>query len=126
MIQYYHNRVYHFTEYFAEVGGLSVDRAKAKGGKTIALEVFEPWLFDQLVVGDFLEKRVGIARCSYDDNYNKKIGRELAASRLKLRKLTVMQKMNDLLVLLDEYGNYYVLRKTKSGKLFFIECDGEL
>ncbi len=120
MIQYVHDRKWYDCTIFDG----SMSHILPKGGTTIALDVFEPWLFDQLVEGDTIEKRVGIARCSDEDNYHKAIGRELAASRLKLRKLKVTAKYEKILALSDDEGNLYTIKKRESGKVHFVEFNG--
>lgn len=61
-----------------------------RGGQTIAMESLQTWFVQSLKVGDTFDKRVGKARCSIEDNFNKKTGRELAESRMKLMKFTVV------------------------------------
>jgi hypothetical protein len=68
---------------------------EALGGITVAVEEIKPWLIDTLRVGDFLEKKVGIAVCSIEDRYNKKVGRELAKSRMKNTRLTVSRTLHE-------------------------------
>lgn len=110
-IHYFHNRKYDKTDKWCY-------RVSPRGGQTIALEVVEPWLFQQLKLGDTLEKRIGKAVCSTDDNYNKKMGRDLAVSRLKLTKLEVTAVINrdtdrEIVTLRDAEGSLYYLRKHK-------------
>jgi hypothetical protein len=85
------------------------------GGQTIAMEEIAPWLLDTLKSLDFLTRRIGVARCSHEDNYNKKTGRELAESRMKPIVLTVLSNedygSNRILVLKDDKGKVYTLEK---------------
>jgi hypothetical protein len=108
MIQYNHKRKN--TNEFSPVD--------PKGGETIALEVPATWFLETLQPGDFFEKKVGKARCSDDDNYNKKTGRELATSRMKTVRLTCghnkLYGEDRIVILIDPTGHQYVLKT--SGK----------
>ena len=110
-IQYYHNRKYNdskflFDDYYSQIS--------SRGGETIAFEVPEPWVLEALTIGDFFTKFIGKAKCSDEDNYNKKTGRVLSTSRLKATVLTVVR--------LENYGELRtaVLQDAK-GKKYFIE-----
>jgi hypothetical protein len=96
----------------------------AKGGFTIAMEDIQPWFFETLVPGDFFEKKVGLARCSTDDNFCKKTGREVAEKAAKLRKLTVrnvfMDENSRSMFLQDDLGLVYELVKYKKAKAVFL------
>lgn len=87
----------------------------ARGGQTIAMEELEPWFIERLQQGDFFTKKVGKARCSDKENFNKKIGRELAVARMKPMIFTVMSNKDfghtRLLILGDEKGHLYELQK---------------
>lgn len=112
-IQYCHVRN---MEVYLPEGGYTFDgRVTPRGGETIALEVPEPWMLEVLVVGDFFTKQVGKARCSTDDNYNKKAGRDLATARMKPTVLTVISVSNHgelkTVVVEDPSGNKYLLDK---------------
>jgi hypothetical protein len=91
-----------------------------KGGETIAMEAIEPWHLDQFEVGNFFTKKVGVARCSDEDNYNKKVGRELALSRMKDTVLTVIDFKDygemKLAVLEDNKGKQYIVEKRPNFK----------
>jgi hypothetical protein len=111
-IQYVHNRefekdIYEF-DYRCPV-------LLSRGGETIAFEVPEPWVIEALTIGDFLTKLVGKAKCSDEDNYSKKIGRELASSRMKATVLTVVRLENygelRTAVLEDSKGHKYYIEK---------------
>ena len=109
-IQYVHNREYqedHLDRYNLVLN--------SRGGETIAFEVPEPWVIEALTIGDFLTKLVGKAKCSDEDNYNKKIGRELASSRMKATVLTVVRLENygelRSAVLQDSKGHKYYIEK---------------
>lgn len=87
----------------------------ARGGETIAMQEVQPWLIEQLKVGDFFTKLIGRARCSDKENYNKKIGREIAKSRMKPTVLTVISSKDfsgvRVVILSDDKNNLYVLQK---------------
>lgn len=117
MTQFHHVRKYTLTSFYTI---MEIEEVNPRGGKTIAMEDIEPWLLNQLTVGDFFTRRVGVARCSDEENYNKKTGRELAESRMKPVVLTVLAK-NDfgsivVAALKDEKGNVYGLELKKGAK----------
>jgi hypothetical protein len=89
----------------------------SRGGSTVAMEVVQSWLLDNLTQGDAIVRKVGIARCSLDDNYDKSKGRELALSRLKSTELTVVNivKMGvqTTVFLEDANDNLFELKKSK-------------
>lgn len=95
-----------------------------RGGETIALEVIEPWVFDAIAVNDFFERKVGVARCSTEDNYCKKIGRELSTQRMKTIRLVVTATMGNetetIIHLVDKDNNTYVLKKVNGQKVHFV------
>lgn len=107
-IQYNHRRK------FTEAPPYFQSKVSPQGGETIALEVPAAWFLNYIQPGDFFEKKVGTARCSDDDNYNKKTGRELATSRMKTKKMTCISVTPSvgygIVVLKDEQGNTYTLR----------------
>jgi len=109
MTQFYHDRLYRFTPCYSDM------EICPSGGQTIAMEEIAPWLLDTLKSLDFLTRRIGVARCSHEDNYNKKTGRELAESRMKPIVLTVLSNedygSNRILVLKDDKGKVYTLEK---------------
>jgi hypothetical protein len=61
-----------------------------RGGVTIAMSQIPGWYFKTLAVGTFFEESIGKAVCSIEDNYCKKVGRELAQSRMKATRLDVL------------------------------------
>lgn len=120
MIQFCHNRKY---DTFLGHDGYTLDGViSPRGGTTVAMEVPELWFVNTLKVGDFFEKRVGTARCSDDDNYSKKIGRDLAVSRMKQTRLTVVTVVSDIVILEDKSGALFGLRKGKNA-VHFVEYD---
>lgn len=68
-----------------ELGTLTLT-VNAKGGDCYALEVPSLMLFTNLATNCEITEVVldlGIARCSDNDNYNKKIGRRISTGRMK-------------------------------------------
>ena len=114
-----HNRNIQINKF----GGVCVG---ALGGTTVAMESLKPWILDTLKVGEFLEKKVGIAKCSDKDRYNKKSGRDIAKSRMKLVKLTVSRIVQDDLgtrvTLIDPSGAVFLFIKYKlANEIFFTD-----
>lgn len=122
-VLYHHKRAFVFESYFPEIGGLDKYNLSSRGGETIAMEELQPWFVKSLAIGDFFEKKIGEAKCSKEDNYCKKTGRELAKSRMKLRKLKVIgletQGENFTCFLEDDRGNVYELAKYENAKSVF-------
>lgn len=85
-----------------------------RGGETIAMESIQTWFLESLKVGDTFEKRVGKAKCSLDDNYSKKAGRELSQSRMKLTKFTVISH--------NVFGGNLIVRLEDSNKKTYTLC----
>lgn len=87
----------------------------ARGGETIAMEEVPAWLLGKVETGDFFTKKVGKARCSDKENYNKKVGRQLAESRMKPTVLTVLSNQDfrgvKVLILTDDQNNLYQLEQ---------------
>lgn len=92
-------------------------KLNAKGGSTVAMEAIPSWLLDQLKMGSTIEKKVGIARCSDDDNYCKKTGREIAQSRLKstLLKVVNIVTIGPMVIVFfeDKNKNLFEVKKSK-------------
>ena len=117
-IQFNHKRK---EEAYLPEGSYTFDgRLASRGGQTIALEVPPPWFIETLQSLDFFTKSVGKARCSDEENYNKKTGRELAKSRMKPTVLTVLSNQDfggvRILVLEDMNKNKYILEKRVGNK----------
>lgn len=85
-IVYCHNRE---VEEVQRMDGISL-QVSPRGGSTVAMEAIPSWLLDTIEMGSTIERKLGIARCSDEDNYCKKTGRELAQSRLKSNLLKVV------------------------------------
>lgn len=95
-------------------GGYTYDcRISSRGGTTVAMHAIQSWLLPTLRIGDFIERKVGVARCSKDDNYNKKIGRDLATARMKATTLTVINIFGDVVFFEDTNGNMFEFKKSK-------------
>jgi len=97
----------------------------ATGGETVAMQELEPWFVESLKPGDFFTKLVGKARCSDKENYNKKVGRELAKSRMSPTILTVLSNSDygntRVLILVDSKKNMYELhKKATNAKVHFL------
>ena len=88
-----------------------------RGGSTVAMESIPSWLLDTIEQGSSIVRKVGIARCSKDDNYNKKKGREIAESRLKQVTLTVVNivKIGPAVTVFFEDENDNLFEVKKSG-----------
>lgn len=112
-IQYCHVRK--FKPEFNLMNFTYESKLEARGGETIAMQEVQVWFAQQLKPGDFFTKSVGKARCSDDENYNKKTGRDIATSRMKAVTLTVISNEDfggvRRLVLTDTSGNAYLLEK---------------
>ncbi len=104
-VQYYHKRIY---------TGTKIGYINSKGGETFAVEEIQAWLVHSLQVGETIEKSVGRARCSDEDNYCKSIGRELARGRMKKKKLMVTGIYNNeketIICLIDMDSMVYTFR----------------
>lgn len=113
---YSHNRDFEFADPFPEIGGLETLRVSPKGGATVAMEAIPSWLLSTLKEGDTIVRKVGIARCSDEDNYCRKTGRELAESRMKQTVLTVDKVFpigeRTVVFLKDETGNLYEVKSS--------------
>jgi hypothetical protein len=111
-VVYCHNR-----EVNQEIAKLGTIVVEPKGGSTVAMEAIPSWLLDNLQQGDSIVRKIGIARCSEDDNYCKKTGRELAFSRLKQKTLTVINLVKfaptyTIVFFEDEDGNLFEVKKS--------------
>lgn len=87
-----------------------------RGGVTVAMEVIQSSLLPYLGQGDTIVRKLGLAKCSDEDNYCKKTGRELAFSRLKETTLTVVNIVKLLAFVIvffeDEDGNLYEVKSS--------------
>lgn len=57
-------------------------RLSAKGGTTVAMEEIPVDMFKRITEDHIVEAKLGLAKCSKKDNYNKKIGRNIAKARM--------------------------------------------
>lgn len=111
-VVYCHNRTYNQTQ---RMDGTSLNLSP-RGGSTVAMEAIPSWLLDTIEMGSTIERKVGIARCSDEDNYCKKTGRELAHSRLKSTLLKVVN-----IVKYGVEGNTIVFFEDKNKNLFEVK-----
>lgn len=92
-----------------------------KSGETIAMEAVQGWFVDGLEPGDFFEKKIGCHVFSDNDNFNKKIGRNLSKNDMKKKRLTVICNDNygyvRNIVLQDKQSNRYRLLRFKNKKI---------
>jgi hypothetical protein len=111
---YCHNR--EIEEVLNPTSEFILARVSPSGGSTVAMEPVQSWLLDTFQQGDSIQRKVGIARCSIDDNYCKKTGRELAESRMKTTTLTVINIVKHegrtTVFLEDANDNLFELQKT--------------
>ena len=124
-VQYYHDRIVKPAPGIMRLDeSIYFGELNPKGGETVALEVPEPWVLEALTVGDFFTKQIGKAKCSTEDNYNKKTGRDLARSRMKPTVLTVIdiQKYPDLISVLlrgPDDSSYLLEKRSTFTKVHF-------
>lgn len=121
-VLFVHNRN---SRSFRQAGGKWIETIDGRGGATIAMEELQAWFFEDLKLFDFFDKKIGKARCSEEDNFSKKAGRDLALSRMKIKTLTVVdvdnQEKSKTVTLRDKEGSLYLLLKYKNAKsVFFI------
>jgi len=106
----------------------------AKGGETIAMEEVPLDMFQQITKEHILSCFIGKALCSKKDNYNKKIGRNIATARMKEVDLEVVAIENYLdqndrpvrevtLVELGTTHTYLLQHKEGNDKVHFIQYE---
>lgn len=109
---YCHNRTFNKVQ---RMDGTSLDLSP-RGGSTVAMESIPSWLLDTIEMGSTIVRKVGIAKCSEDDNYCKKTGRELAQSRLKQTTLKVVNivKIGTFVTVFfeDDNNNLFEVKKS--------------
>ena len=117
-----HKRV---GEFHKNIDGSWSSSVHGRGGETVAMDAIPVWFSRDLKEGDFFEKRVGKSRCSMDDIFCKKTGRQFAESRLKLKKLTVTSVENSeseiKIYLRDSQKDTYLLVGYKNAKFLFLK-----
>lgn len=97
---------------------------KAKGGRTIALEVPTTDEFNALTPDVFnkISIKIGVAKCSDKDHYNKKRGRDIAKGRMTEVNAVVTLVSASEVQIVTEIGITLILKKTLvSGRIFFNE-----
>ena len=102
-----------------------------RGGLTVAIEAPHTEVIKQIQVGESFDQKVGIAKCSTEDNYNKKIGRELAVSRMKSTNLKCVEVQDEpngdrLVALSDGNNNALLFKRLAAGKVFFLRTVKEI
>lgn len=96
-IQFCHKRKYKLT---LNASGSLQDSLLAKGGVTAALDLSDVAANkDSMKEGDVISVKVALAICSDDDNYNRKIGRNIALGRLAPRPFKVKQTSEKYIIL---------------------------
>lgn len=114
-LAYCHNRLHGIDQHKSDHNDTFFN-VNPRGGSTVAMESIQSWLLDQLQQGDTIVRKVGIARCSDEDNYCKKTGRAIAESRLKQTTLTVVNivRLGELVIVFfeDEAGNLFEVKKS--------------
>lgn len=130
-IQYYHKRSLDYFAYAFDIFGGVKTHLRARGGTTIALEVptmeqfnaFKITPLDHWGPYDSVELEVGLARCSTEDNYNKKVGRLKSKGRMKPVGFWVRKNSEGELILSDFQGKFpeLILKKSPNGtKVYFV------
>jgi len=99
-IQFFHKRLYKNIQ---KLGGMS-KQLDARGGVTFALDVLPlSQNLAELRSGESVMLSAGIALCSKKDNYNKKIGRNIAKGKLQSKSFQVVD-INDKYISLELGG----------------------
>lgn len=104
-----------------------------KGGTIYAVQIIGnlEWDNDQneIKVGRYIGFNIGIARCSDKDNFNKKIGKDLARSRLKLTTFKVVSiskylkednKIRTKVTLKLEDESYLIINQSSQNSKFHV------
>jgi hypothetical protein len=120
-ILFHHKRNVGINKFFAPC-------IEALGGTTVAIEQPKSWILPTLKVGEFFDKKVGIAKCSDEDRYNKKLGREIAVSRMKPVRLTVKRIVSTdaytQIEFISDVGSHFIFRKYSSAnEVFFVDYE---
>jgi hypothetical protein len=116
-IQYNHHRQETYTDPYFQ--GTTI----ARGGTTIAMESVPVDMFLEMTVGDQLEVEVGKAVCSKKDNYNRKLGREIAKGRMKNVVLDVIAASKGEIILSDGTNQYTLILSATGKKVFFLSYE---
>lgn len=78
------------------------DSLNARGGKTLVLDIKFPD-FSSNIAPLNLTAKVGLAICHMDDNYNRKIGRELALANLQERSFRLAYVCDNDITYISEF-----------------------
>lgn len=131
-IQFHHKRtvIKAYFDYLDKLG--IITKIEAKGGTTLALEVPTVEEFDNFKITDpnkddysisTIELKFGSAKCSNKDNYNKKLGRNIAKGRMQTVVFFAKKHTENEVVLVAAQGSFpkLVLRKSPKGnRVYFI------
>ena len=122
MIDFYHDRPHDVKNRLAfSFSKKSWDlTAATKGGTTFAVEKLNSNTLLNVVVGGTIHIKFGVARCNKTDNFNKKIGRELAEKRMVITKFEVTKMIveKEQLTLFLSNDQYSVQLMFKQNKQF--------
>ena len=117
-IQFCHKRKYSNVQ---KLGGLS-KKLMARGGVTIALDLSTlVTLKNTLRAGDFVSLDAAVALCSDKDNYNKKVGRNVALGRLMPRTFQVVD-ITEFFIVLENGGINFTILVSES-RLRFVSAE---
>jgi hypothetical protein len=114
-IQFHHKRS--VSKYVFNLGDITNIKTvlSAKGGTTLALQVPSLEQFNSFNIIDTtedgweyrlptIELDVGLAKCSDEDNYNKKIGRQIATGRMETKVFWARRHTEDTVLLVPCQG----------------------
>lgn len=131
-VQFHHKRNYDYVKYSINDDYTGVVKVvKAQGGTTLALQIptveeFEAFAIkplDHWGFYDSIELEFGMSKCSSEDNYNKKIGREITKGRMKPIVFWAKKHSPGIVILVATQGNFpeLVLRKSpQGGRVYFV------
>jgi hypothetical protein len=105
-IQFCHKRKY---KYSLKPEGLQ-NELLARGGVTAALDLTDLSVIrNQIKDGDVIKIKASMAVCSDKDNYNRKVGRNIALGRLKLTQFNVKQVSEKYIILENSQIEFTIL-----------------
>src|SRR5574343_1213396 len=107
MIDFYHDRDYDYLQFKKIMKRDKWENPyKVKGGQTFAVEKL-PITTYVLNINNVVHINFGVARCHKEDNFVKKIGRDLAVANMQYTEFTVVK------VVLLPNKQYYTLESDK-------------
>ncbi len=134
-IQFYHKRS--VAKYVFQLGDIKniTTHLDSRGGTTFALQTPTVEQFKEFKIVDIsedcweyrletIELDIGSAKCSKEDNYNKKIGRTIAKGRMKTRVFWIRKHSETEVILVDNQGKYPELTLRLSpdlNKVYFVQ-----